>query len=401
MHIGFLSFESPFASGGGGIAAYLRAMIPALIDAGHRVTLIAPAEGRETSPRPPSLRIVPVRLPNAHWYASKFPPARRLLSLPLRELEWSLAFHRGVVRAMRDEPMDVLEVPELGGWRLAGRPPSPLVARLHGADYTFRRYTGETRTAGSAWSRRLQRRVLRAAAQVTAPSRFQAAEVAREMGWPVETITVVPNAIAPDMLERAEQALDGPTSPRDHPMILYAGRLAAVKGTPLLLEAAARVLQVFPEAEFVLAGTWRLSLPPSEWTRLARRANAGTRIKWLGHQDGEELAALYRRAAVFVIPSHYESFGISCVEAMAFRVPVVATSAGALPEIVEDQQVGLTVAPGDPEALANAIGRLVADPDLARRLGDAGRARVLSRFTPEIVRDRMMTVYERARSGHR
>jgi glycosyltransferase involved in cell wall biosynthesis len=401
MHVGFLSFESPFGRGGGGIAAYLRAMIPALIGEGHRVTLIAPADGRETSRRPPTLRIVPVRLPNAHWYASKFPPARRLLSLPLRELEWSLAFHRGVVLAMRDEPMDVLEVPELGAWRLARHPPSPLVARLHGADYTFRRYTGEALTPGSAWSRRLQRRVLRSAAQVTAPSQFQAAEVAREMGWPVETITVVPNAISPDMLERAEQALDGSTPRRGPPMILYAGRLAAVKGTLLLLEAATRVLRVFPEAEFVLAGPWQLSLPPSEWARLVSRADAGTRITWLGHQDGEGLAALYRRAAVFVLPSHYESFGIACVEAMAFRVPVVATSAGALPEIVEDQHVGLIVAPGDPEALANAISRLVADPDLGRRLGDAGRARVLSRFTPEIVKDRMLKVYERARSGRR
>jgi glycosyltransferase involved in cell wall biosynthesis len=101
---------------------------------------------------------------------------------------------------------------------------------------------------------------------------------------------------------------------------------------------------------------------------------------------------------VFVMPSYYETFGISCLEAMAFGLPVVATRAGGLPEVVEDGVTGLLVPPGDTHALAEAIGRLLRDPDLRRRLGEAGRERVLARFTAEHVVKEMIPVYEHARN---
>jgi glycosyltransferase involved in cell wall biosynthesis len=127
------------------------------------------------------------------------------------------------------------------------------------------------------------------------------------------------------------------------------------------------------------------------------RAGAAGRITWLGHQNSEQLAELYRRATVFVMPSYYETFGISCLEAMAFKVPVVATRAGALPEVIEHDRVGLTVEPGDPAALASAICRLLAEPELRQRLGTAGRERVLSRYTAAAVRDQMVAAYQQAR----
>jgi len=400
MHVGFLTFESPFGSQGGGVAAYLRAAIPALIDRGHRVTLITAIRGAEVSnPYPGALRLVPVRLPNAHWYVSKLPVAGTLLTLPLREAEWSYAFRRAVAQAMRDEPMDVLEGTELGSWWVARNPIVPLVVRLHGAEYTFSRYIGKPLTAGSLWNRRLQRQVLNSAAAVTAPSRFQASEVAQEMQWQPGRITVVPNVIAPQMLDKANSDAPRSASNADSPVVLYTGRLAPVKGTPLLLEAAAGVLKQFPQAEFVLAGAWQMAAPPKDWSGWLERLGGSPRVTWLGHQDANQLAELYRRATVFVMPSYYETFGISCLEAMAFRVPVVATRAGALPEIVEHDRVGLTVTPGDPTALAGAICRLLRDPNLRQRLGSAGRERVLAQFTANAVQDHMIAAYEQARQN--
>jgi len=398
MHVGFLTFESPFGSKGGGVASYLRAAIPALLDGGHRVTLITATRGEDVShPYAGELRVVPVKLPNAHWYLSKLPLADKLLTLPLREAEWSFKFRLAVAQAMREDAMDVLEVTELGAWWVATNPVVPVVVRLHGAEYTFSRYTGKPLTVGSLWNRRLQRQVLTHAAVVTSPSTFQAAEVAREMQWQPDRISVVPNVIAPRMLERANAALAPGLPNTDAPMILYTGRLAPVKGTPLLLDAAVGVLKQFPRAEFVLAGAWQMAVPPSDWSRWMERIGGNPRITWLGQQDENQLAELYRRATVFVMPSYYETFGISCLEAMAFRVPVVATRAGALPEIVEHDRVGLTVAPGDPSALGEAICDLLRNPELRRRFGSAGRERVLSQFTIEAVRNLMITGYERAR----
>ena len=91
----------------------------------------------------------------------------------------------------------------------------------------------------------------------------------------------------------------------------------------------------------------------------------------------------YQRAALLVMPSFYESFGIACLEAMAFGLPVVATRVGGLPEVIEDGVTGLLVPPGDADALAQAMIRLLSDADLRRRMGQAGRERVLKEFTTE------------------
>jgi glycogen synthase len=403
MHIGFLSFESPFGSKGCGVASYLRAMIPALIAEGHRVTLITPGGGEEL-PHPfgEALRTVPVKLPNAHWYVSKVPLADQLLTLPLRELEWSFEFRASVRRAMREDPMQVLEVTELGTWCVARNPSVPLVARLHGAEYTFSRHTGQSVSAGSAWTRRLQRTALNKAAAVTAPSHFHAGEIAREMRWRPEHVAVVPNVVSAGMLEeagRSDACGERGERAEERPLILYTGRLASVKGTGLLLEAACDVLKEFPQAEFVLAGPWQMPFPCAEWPAWVERLGISKHIRWAGYQTQEQLAEWYRQATVFVMPSFYETFGISCLEAMAFQVPVVATRAGALPEVVGHEEAGLTVEPGDRAALAQAITRLLRDPGLRRRLGAAGRERVLSRYTPQAVSSDMISVYRQACEG--
>jgi glycosyltransferase involved in cell wall biosynthesis len=96
----------------------------------------------------------------------------------------------------------------------------------------------------------------------------------------------------------------------------------------------------------------------------------------------DELARRYGESEVAVVPSLYEGFSLPAIEAMACGVAVVATTGGALPEVVgNDGETGLLVTPNDPSALAGAIGRLLDDPELRSRLGAAGRERVISRFT--------------------
>ena len=398
MHIGFLTFESPFGAKGGGVASYLRAAIPALLDAGHRVTLItANPDGSVPGGYENRLRVIVVSLPNTHWYLSKLPLAREIVTLPVREAEWSVSFQRTAAQAMRDDPMDVLEVTELGAWWLARHPVAPLVVRSHGAEYTFSRYIGAKVSTGSVWSRHLQRQSLSRAAIVTAPSRNHAAEIASEMKWNEDRIAVIPNLLSPLMLRRSADYQPALSADHSRPVILYTGRLAPIKGTSLLLDAAAEVIREYPSAQFILAGPWQMPVHRREWARWQERLGGGDQILWMDQQSPESLAALYQRATVFVMPSFYETFGISCLEAMAFRIPVVATRAGALPEVVENEEVGLIVAPGDRTALSQAILRLLKDPNTRRRMGANGRERVLTGFDTQTICRQMVRTYEYAR----
>jgi glycosyltransferase involved in cell wall biosynthesis len=94
------------------------------------------------------------------------------------------------------------------------------------------------------------------------------------------------------------------------------------------------------------------------------------------------------------MPSYYETFGISVIEAMAFGLPVVAANVGGLPEVVEDGVTGILVPPKDPEALAEALVRLLRDPDLSARMGRAGRERVRSEFTVDKIVSQTLDVYQ-------
>jgi hypothetical protein len=419
MHVGFLTLESPYDTGsGGGIAAYLRAMIPALVQLGHRITVFTHSreQNGEVSPCE-GVRVLNLRLPNLHWYCSRIPVLGRLVSLPLRQLEWSRAFSAAVAELMARDPLDVLESLELGALFLASRSPVPLVIRLHGSDHVFRKYSGQKLDTGSRWNHWLERAVWRRARAITSPSHFQAREVTEEMNWPAQRIDVIANPIAPKVLAEGMASSSPPPQPSPTrgegeklppplwgragvggDMVLYTGRLAAVKGTVPLLASIPMVQQRCPQARFVLAGPWQMPDSPQKWG-LERSSELGDQaVTWLGHVPWRKLMDCYRRASLFVMPSYYETFGISCLEAMAFGLPVVATRAGGLPEVVEDGVTGLLVPSGDSAALADAICRLLADADLRRRLGEAGRERVVSQFTAERTVQETLAIYERARS---
>ena len=110
----------------------------------------------------------------------------------------------------------------------------------------------------------------------------------------------------------------------------------------------------------------------------------------------DELERLYDRAAVVAVPSHREGFGVVCVEAMAHGRPVVASAVGGLLDLVADGETGLLVPPRDVPALRSALERLLADGELRRRLGEAGRERVRERFSWHAVTNATIEAYEHA-----
>ena len=118
-------------------------------------------------------------------------------------------------------------------------------------------------------------------------------------------------------------------------------------------------------------------------------------VLFTGFVSEATLAELYARAAVFVMPSRGEGFGLVYLEAMRAGRPCVAARASAAAEIVADGETGLLVDPLDPEAIAGALGRLLAAPDLARAMGEAGRRRLDRQFTPRRFRERLWPLLDR------
>ena len=145
-----------------------------------------------------------------------------------------------------------------------------------------------------------------------------------------------------------------------------------------LLEAVAKV-RTERDAELVLVGQPKVGgVAEATLDRLGLR----DAVQWVSDLSDDALADVLRSGEVAVVPSLYEGFSLPAIEAMACGTALVATTAGALPEVVgPDGDAALHVAPGDADALALAIGRILADRELRTRLGVGGRARVLAKYT--------------------
>ena len=151
-----------------------------------------------------------------------------------------------------------------------------------------------------------------------------------------------------------------------------------LKGLVPLLEALAKVRTERPVELVVIGKKRKGSKIPATMSRLGLEGA----VHFRAGIDDDRLVRLYNEVAAAVVPSLYEGFSLPAIEAMACGTPLVATTGGALPEVVgRDGDTGLLVPPGDPAALADALLRLLGDEPLRARLGAAGRRRVLERFT--------------------
>lgn len=159
--------------------------------------------------------------------------------------------------------------------------------------------------------------------------------------------------------------------------ILFVGRLAAAKGVPVLIEAMAQIRAAHPEAHLTLIGDGPERGLLEERVRQLGLAEA---VTFAGYRSQEEVAEALERAALFALPSFAEGVPVVLMEAMAARRPVVATRITGIPELVEDGVSGRIVAPGEAGPLARAISEILADPDMAARMGAAGRAKVEAEF---------------------
>lgn len=177
-------------------------------------------------------------------------------------------------------------------------------------------------------------------------------------------------------------------------LILYVGNSEdRNKGARYLLEAMNLLKDDRQDFQLVLVDHKKenLKLAP----RLVQKFGLQSRVHFTGHVSTEQLVKLYNQAMMVVSPSLYEGFGLPAAEAMSCGSPVIATTGGAFPEVIDHQETGWLVPPGNAEALADAIRMFADDEELRERLGKAGRKSILKRFSWRKAAEETLAVYEK------
>jgi glycosyltransferase involved in cell wall biosynthesis len=189
---------------------------------------------------------------------------------------------------------------------------------------------------------------------------------------------------------RAAMALGGEPWPADAVLACTVARLTPQKGLFDLLDAVPAVLARFRQTRFVIVGDGELREPLTK--RIAARGLQG-QVRLAGSRPLDEVATWLGASDLFVLSSRYEGLPLALMEAMAAGCPVVATNVGGVGEVVADGSVGFLVPPADPPRLAEAISRIVGDPQARRVMASAARARVLGSFTVDACYEKTTLIY--------
>ena len=310
---------------------------------------------------------------------------KTMLFETMAQLENGIAMTRAVHREHRLNRYDIVESPDYGGEGLFLNLRSDVkkVVRLHSALF----YVGEAPKKlkfDMRIARWMQRRSLVHADLITSPTRFLADLVKADLGEGRE-IFVVPYGIN---IARFDARFDPGFDihqhlgiDRDTKVVFFAGRLEPRKGIDTLAQAIPRVIERYPRVLFAIAG---LDYHPSVNSALIRRElfkrGWEDKARFLGFVDDAILVNLLMRADVFVLPSNFENFPYSLIEAMVAGSPIVSTRVGGIPEIIEDGKTGILVEKGDEEALAKGILQFLEDKDLASEFGRRARKSAEERF---------------------
>jgi glycosyltransferase involved in cell wall biosynthesis len=177
----------------------------------------------------------------------------------------------------------------------------------------------------------------------------------------------------------------------DGPTVLYVGRMDPYKGVQYLIKAVPLVLEVCPNAKFVIAGGTRFDRVKINQSLLSRIRHA---LVFTGYLPDEEIPQLYSACDVFCYPSMWEGFGLTPAEAQATARPVVAFNHCAIPEVVVDGETGILVRPADHKELAAGIIQLLRDPEMRQRMGLEGRKRVEAVFNWDLAAEKTLEVYK-------
>ena len=404
LRIALLAYRGKPHVGGQGV--YVRQLAKALVDLGHHVEVLGGQpypELPDTVPlvELPSLDIYndhfPARMPGL-WELKDWKDWLEVTSFSAGQFPEPLAFSMRAWDHLRHRKADfdiVHDNQTLGyGLLLIERMGLPVLATIHHPITVDRRL--EMSHAPTRWKRmslgrwygftKMQTRVAKRLRRVVTVSENSFKDIVADHEVDPSRMAIVPVGVDPDVFKPLDDVVRVPGR-----LVTTASADVTMKGLKYLLEALAKLRTEREDLHLVVIGREK---PGGASSKAIDALGLRDAVEFVTGVPERRIIELYSEAELAVVPSLYEGFSLPAIEAMACGCPLVATTGGAIPEVVgADGETAMLVAPGDSDALAARIREALADPEGSRRIGLAGRDRVRSNWSWRHTAERTVEQY--------
>lgn len=361
----------------GGIETYVYNLAHGLADLGHQVVILAETKNKSSIDMDGKIKIYRILTTEKSFFERRF-----------KTMTYRLELAKALRKIVAEEKIDIIEAPDNSALTFFySSKNAPLVIRLHTPLFFFRKLNNyppnNYKTKLIEW---MEKRMIKKADGLSSPSKMLAEIVSHTVGIDADKIEIIPNLINLSLFKPAIQKTN-------KPIVLYVGRLEKIKGTDILIEAIHKVDDQALNAEFVLIGD---STPEFKQNIIEqiKKYHLENKVKLLGKIDYADLPVYYQKAAIFVIPSRWDNFPGSCLEAEASGLPIIASAVGGLKEqLVQEGKNGFLVPSGNANELANKISLLLNDSRLRQEMGQESLKIVKNNYQPFQVAKKMITFY--------
>ena len=399
LTVGFFSPGWPPETTQNGVVTYVSSIVDGLSELGHQSHIFAPPF-RKQSPTQTAIDITRGR-PSDFF--------EKLHTRINSEIYYANDFAKNVQRNIKTlektSRLDLFEMEESMGLPhfLKRRINTPIITRLHGPWFLNGAILGLQ--TDDAFTRRVQRegKAIAEALAISAPSR-NVLELTREYyGLPLEEAVVIPYPIA--SVPKTQQ---WKIETCDRNLIVFIGRFDRHKGGDLMIDAFAKTIRQKPDLKLCFIGpdrgfkdnygrVWQLEEYIQE--RLPNALEKG-QISWLGAQPPQTLREMRLRAYLTVVPSRYETFGYTALEALSQGCPIVGADSGGIPEIISDGITGQLFRSGDSEDLAIKITHLLNNPEVVAKMGEQAGQNCERRFSLKAIAQQSLDFYHEVLERH-
>ncbi|NAS29830.1 glycosyltransferase [Flavobacteriaceae bacterium R38] len=376
MHICFLSNEYPIWATGG-VGSFLQTFSRAVVQRGHKVTIIGIGEEEKTiTIDDKGVQIVRLPKPKSPW---------------LRFIENFSKLNKKIKEIHSLDPIDVVETPEMGLSFIKKIPGIKYVIRLHGGHHFF----AESENRGIHWKKGwMEKKSFTKADAFIAVSDYVKNHTAKYLSYNQKQVTIINYPIDSDLFSPRAHIKPEPYN------ITFAGTICEKKGIRQLIEAVIQLHKKYPDLKLHVYGRdWKFANGKSYLEMLKEKYTEGIKTSVIFHGiiPYRELPEKYAQAEVCVFPSHMETQGLVAPEAMAMEKPVIFTKLGPGPETIEDFKTGLLCDPHLPEDIAEKLDWMLSNYEERSGMGKEARSFVLEKYNLQKILDKNIAFYKEIR----